>query len=117
MILSQKEIYDYLCANPLGVNVNIGELEDLNGDDYIFLDFEREELIGSDNRGVYKLYFEIVCACKNFDNCITLTRYVQDKFNVDVRYNQATDFEYYLSNNNGWIILYENNEDRKLHGF
>ena len=114
MILSQKQIYDYLCANPLGVNVNIGELEDLNGADYIFLDYEREELIGSDNKGVYKTYFEIVVACKNFDDCRALTRYVQDKFNVEVRYNQASDFEYYLSQMNGWILVYEVDEVRQF---
>lgn len=109
MIFTQKEIYDYLCANPLGVAVCIGELEDLNGKDYIFLNYQDEELIGFDDKGVYQTHFEIVVACRNFDDCRRLTRYLTDKFNLEVRFNIATDFEYYLSQCDGGVILYEEN--------
>lgn len=35
---TQKEIYTYLKNNPLHVPVHIGDLEDMEGQDYIFLD-------------------------------------------------------------------------------
>ena len=60
MIYTQKEIYDYLLANPLEVDVSVGDVEDLNGKDYIFLDYTSDNLISSDNRGVYQTYLQII---------------------------------------------------------
>lgn len=105
MIYTQKGIYDYLCANPLGTAVNVGDLEDLNGQDYIFLDFLNEDLIGYDDKGTYRTELQITVACKDFENRKTLTKYVQDYMNVSTYYETSYAFEYYLSRNTATVIL------------
>lgn len=109
MIYSQKEIYEYLLANPLNVAVEVGDVEDLNGLDYIFLDFTNDELIGSDDRGCYQSFIQITVATKDFENRKILTRYVKDYLNVSVNYQKSAEFEYYLANCTcGVLMKYEN---------
>lgn len=105
MIYTQKGIYEYLQANPLGVDVCVGDLEDLNGQDYIFLDYENEELIGYDDRGTYKTQLQIVVACKDFENRKTLTKYIQAYMNVSTYYETSYAFEYFLSRNTATVVL------------
>lgn len=107
MIYSQKDIYDYLVANPLGVDVSVGDVEDLNGKDYIFLDFQYDELIGSDNRGVYRTSVQITVATKDFDDRKVLADYVKNLFNVEVTYEKAFDFEYFLARCRSGVLMYE----------
>lgn len=105
MSYTQKGIYDYLCANPLGVPVHIGDLEDMNGSDYIFLDYLTERIIGYDDKGTYKMELQITVATKDFDNRKTLTDYVRDYINVSTMYDKSLEFEYYISRNNATVVL------------
>lgn len=107
MIYSQKGIYEYLVNNPLGVAVNVGDLEDLNGEDYIFLDFLSEDLIGYDDKGTYRTELQITIACKDFENRKTLTKYVQEYINVSTYYETSYAFEYFLSRNTAQVIIHD----------
>lgn len=104
-VFTQKELFDYLKANPLGVSVHIGELEDMNGKDYIFVDFLSDSLIGADDSGVYKTSLQITVCTKNFDDRFTLTKYVQEFMNVQTNYDKTYDYEYWTSRSKGECIL------------
>ena len=96
-MFTQKEIYDYLLANPLGVDVHIGDLEDLQGRDYIFFDYTSDQLIGSDDSGCYLSLVQFAVATKDFDSRRVLVRFIKDKFNVSVTYDRSDEFEYYVA--------------------
>ena len=95
--MTQKDIVDYLKLNPYNTNVNVGSLEDMNGKDYIFVDYLTENLIGSDDKGVYKTSIQLTVATKDFDKRKQLVNYIQNKFNVDVVYEMHDEYEYYLA--------------------
>lgn len=97
MIYTQKEIYDYLKLNPLNVDVHVGDLEDLNGKDYIFLDYLYDTLIGYDNAGDYRREIQITVVTRDFEDREILVRYVKDKFNISVSYETSEEFFYYLA--------------------
>lgn len=106
MIYSQKEIYDYLCLNPLNAPVMVGDVEDLNGRDYIFLDFTSSSLIPSDDRGVYKTSLQITVFTYDFENRKILEQYVKDYMNVRVTYDKSDEFEYYLARCEATVLIY-----------
>lgn len=106
MVYTQKQIYDYLVANPLGVKVNIGDLEDLNGQDYIFLNYLYDELIGSDDKGVYRQRINIMVATHDFDDRMTLTNYIKDLLNVSVTYERIDEYEYYTATCECGVLMY-----------
>lgn len=97
MIYTQKMIYDYLLANPLKVDVSVGDVEELNGKDYIFLDYTDEQLVSYDDKGAYQTYLQITVATRDFENRKTLVEYVKKYLNVVVAYEKAIDFEYFLA--------------------
>jgi len=97
MIYTQSQIYDYLRANPLGVDVSVGDVKNLNGGDYIFLDYTNDELIGYDNEGTYQSYIQITTATRDFEDRKTLVKYIKDYLNVTVTYEKAIDFEYFVA--------------------
>ena len=103
--MTQKELYTFLLNNPLKVNVHVGSLEDLNGEDWIFLDFLTEDLIGSDDKGCYRTSLQITIATKDFENRKSLVRYVQGFLNVSVTYETSREFQYYLARCQSGVIL------------
>lgn len=105
MSYTQKGIFEYLQNNPLGVPVHIGDLEDMNGSDYIFLDYLTDRLIGWDDKGTYKTELQITVATKDFDNRKILTDYVRDYINVSTMFDKSLEFEYYISRNNAIVVL------------
>lgn len=107
MIYTQKQIYDYLCTNPLNVDVSVGDVKNLNGGDYIFLDFTNDELISSDDKGCYQSYIQITVATKDFENRKTLVKFVKDFLNVTVTYEKAIDFEYFVARCVCGVLLHE----------
>lgn len=106
MIYSQKEIYEYLVNNPLEVEVHIGDLEDMNGRDYIFLDYLNDDIIAFDDNGVYKTSIQITVATRDFDTRKILTDYVKNYFTVSVSYEKSDEFEYYLARCSREVLLY-----------
>lgn len=103
--MKQKDIYDWLKTNPLGVDVEVGSKDDLNGRDYLFLNFLTEELIGSDDKGVYKTSVQITVATKDFEDRNLLVDFIKEKFNVYVTYDTSDEFEYYVADCNFEVIL------------
>lgn len=97
MVYTQKEIYEYLLANPLGVEVAIGDVPDLNGQDYIFFNYLNDTLIGSDDRGVYRTDINITVATRDFERRKTLVDYVKNFLNVSVQYQRYEEYEYYAA--------------------
>lgn len=107
MIYSQRGIYDTLRGNPLGIDVCIGDLEDMNGKDYIFLDYENEDLIPSDDHGVYRTSIQVTVASRNFDRLKITTNYLKSIYNFSVDYEKSSDFEYYLARCTTTILIKE----------
>lgn len=97
MVYTQKDIFDYLLQNPLGVEVHVGSLEDLNGQDYIFFNYLNDNLIGSDDKGVYRTRMQIAIATRDFERNKVLTDYVKNFLNVSVSFDKSFEFEYYLT--------------------
>lgn len=108
MIYSQKSICDYLVANPLGVAVAVGDVDDTNGDDYIFLDFTDDTIIGSDDKGVYLSHIQITIATRDWRRRKVLVDYVKAKFNVLPTYEKSDEFEYYLARCQMGLLVYGN---------
>lgn len=92
---TQKEIYEYLKANPLGTQVHIGDLEDMNGQDYIFLDYLNDVPMLRDNEADYQSIIQISVLTKNFENRKTLVNYIKQKFLISPQYSKSDEFEYY----------------------
>lgn len=105
--MTQKDIYDYLCNNPLGVEVHIGDLEDMNGKDYIFFDYLNEELISSDDRGCYQTFCQITIATRDFNRRKVLVDYLKNYINVSISYEKSDEFEYYLARCDFGALFYE----------
>lgn len=103
--MTQKEIYDYLKANPLRVQVWIGQKDNLNGADYIFLDYLNDDLIGFDNKGAYRSNIQFTVATKDFNNRKVLVDYIKEQFNVEVTYETSTEFQYFLARCRTGILI------------
>lgn len=111
---SQKEIYEYLKANPLKVNVHIGDLEDMNGKDYIFLDFLNDIAMLRDNDACYQTVIQISVLTKQFKDRKILVRYIKDKFLSNPTYSFSDEHEYYMAQFTTGVFLNEQNETREL---
>lgn len=109
MIYTQKDIYDYMCANPLGIDVSVGDVKNLNGGDYIFLDYTNDELISYDDEGTYQSYIQVTIATRDFEDRKTLVRYVKNYLNVSVMYEKAIDFEYFVARCTCGVLMHEAN--------
>lgn len=94
---TQSEIYNLLTANPLNTLVNIGDLEDLQGKDYIFLDFLTDVSIKYDDTAMYQTLIQITTATKDFESRKTLVKYIKSLFLSSPTYTKDAEFDYYLA--------------------
>jgi hypothetical protein len=94
---TQKEIYDYLCANPLQTSVHIGDLEDLDGQDYIFLDFLNDVALTRDNNADYQTMIQISVTTKSFEHRKTLVKYIKNEFLSAPIFSKSVESEYYVA--------------------
>lgn len=92
---TQKEIYDYLSANPLNVAVHVGDLEDMNGNDYIFLDYMNDVPTLRDNNADYQTIIQISVLTRDFENRKTLVNYIKSEFLSAPIYQKSDESEYY----------------------
>lgn len=92
---TQKEIYDYLVANPLNIDVHIGDLEDMNGKDYIFLDYMNDVAMLRDNNADYQTLIQISVLTNDFEDRKTLVNYIKEEFLSAPTYSKSEEFEYY----------------------
>ncbi len=95
---TQKEIWDYLCDNPLDVKVHIGDLEDMNNQDYIFFDYLTDNPINADDGytdSLIGVQFSVVV--KDYDARKVLVKYIKDKFVCTVSFDHDSEHEYYVA--------------------
>lgn len=104
---TQKEIYDYLKANPLNVEVHFGDLEDMNGKDYIFVDYAWDNAILRDNNADYQNILEISVLTKGYEDRKIIVDYIHKKFLTNVTYSKSSEFEYYQAQMNIGVFVYE----------
>ena len=103
---TQKEIYDYLKANPLGTEVHIGDLEDMDGKDYIFLDYGEEVAELRDNDADYQSIMQISVLTKDFEDRATLVKYIKKQFLSAPTYSKSIEFEYYQAQFDIGVFIY-----------
>lgn len=94
---SQKEIYEYLKANPLSTKVHIGDLEDMNGDDYIFLDYANDIPMLRDNMADYQSVIQISVLTNDYEDRKTLVDYIKQKFLIAPTYSKSDESHYYMA--------------------
>lgn len=95
---SQKELFDYLKANPLNAKVHVGDIENMNGNDYIFLDYLSESVDGYDNNGCYLTSIQISVYVKDFVKRKTLVEYIKHLSVFDVQYESSNEGNYFVAN-------------------
>lgn len=95
---TQKEIWDYLNDNPLGVKVHIGDIDDLKNLDYIFFDYLTDNPISADNGYSDSLYgVQFTVLAKDFEDRKTLVKYIKDMFLCTTSYDHSEEHEYYIA--------------------
>lgn len=104
---TQKEIYEYLLANPLGTQVHIGDLEDMDGQDYIFLDYLNDEPMLRDNEADYQSIIQISVLTKDYEDRKTLVNYIKQKFLIAPEYSKSDEFEYYQAQFTTGVFIHE----------
>lgn len=104
---TQKEIYDYLLANPLGVKVHIGDLEDMEGNDYIFLDILNDIAILSDDNACYQTVIQISVLTKQYADRRALVKYIKQEFLSAPTYLFSDEHEYYQAQFTTGVFLSE----------
>lgn len=95
---TQKEIWDYLCDNPLNVTVHVGDLEDMNNQDYIFFDYLTDIPINADDGytdSVIGVQFSVVT--KDFENRKRLVEYIKNEFVCSISFDHDSEHEYYVA--------------------
>lgn len=103
---TQKEIYEYLKANPLNTNVHIGDLEDMNGEDYIFLDYLSDIAMLRDNDADYQTLIQISILTKDYEDRKTLVKYIKEKFLSAPTFSKSDEFEYYQAQFTIGVFIY-----------
>lgn len=110
MRMTQKYIKDYLKANPLGVKVEFGSVDDMHNEDYIIVNYLNDRLIGYNNKGMYSTSIQFTIFTKDFDDRKTLVDYVKQKFNVSVDYEPSNEYQYYQATLETNIMLAKDEE-------
>lgn len=95
---TQEEIYNYLMANTLGVDVWVGDLYNMNGKDYIFLNYINERNIAYDNAGCYVTSIQIDVYTKNLVNRKILVDYIKGLSQFSITYALSNEGNYFVAN-------------------
>ena len=94
---TQKELYDYLSENPFNAEVWVGDLDNMNGDDYIFLNYINEINIPSDNAGCYKTSIQIDIYTKDFVKRKKIVDYVKKLSQFSITYAPSSEGNYFTA--------------------
>lgn len=106
-MFTQKEIYDYLLANPLNTAVHIGDLDDMQGRDYIFLDYLNDLPMLRDNGACYQTIIHFSIYTKSYEDRKTLTKYIEDMFLISPSFRRSDDSEYYVADATTGVFINE----------
>lgn len=104
---TQKEIYEYLLANPLNTKVHIGDLEDMNGEDYIFLDYTEDVPMLRDNCADYQSIIQISVLTNKFEDRKVLVNYIKEKFLIAPEYSRSDESHYYMAQFTTGVFIHE----------
>lgn len=96
-VWTQTEIFNFLRNNPLGVKVHVGDLTDMNNEDYIFYDMVSESIVGYDNSGSYLASVQFAIATRDFDNRKRLVEYLKTAFTCSISYTMGEESEYFIA--------------------
>lgn len=102
---SQRELFDFLEANPLGTKVHIGSLEDMNNQDYIFFDRITDNGIFADDGACYVTTIQFTIATKGYDDRDSLVDYLHTKLNINFSYSQTEEREYFVAQGQSALLL------------
>lgn len=102
---TQKEIVDYLLANPLGFKVKTGNLDNLNNKDYIFFDYLYDNIKGADNNAIYSTTIQFSVLTKDFESRKTICQYIKNMFVVKFIFGKADESEYYQATGQTEIFI------------
>lgn len=102
---TQKEIYDFLKLNPLNTEVHVGDLEDMNGQDYIFLDYLNDVPTLRDDHADYQTIIQISILTKDYEDRKTLANYVKGEFLTSPDYSFDDEHEYYMAQMNTGVFI------------
>lgn len=108
---TQAEIWNYLCSNPLNVAVHVGDLEDMNNQDYIFFDYLTDNPISADNGytdSLTEVQFSVVV--KDFETRKKLVKYIKEMFVCTISFDHSEEHEYYIAYMNTRILLRDEKE-------
>lgn len=94
---TQKELGDYLNNNPLGAVVHFGDLDNMNGENYIFVDYLGERLIPFDNGGDYITSLQVSIYVKDFASRKILVDYVKQLSQFNIEYQGSDEGNYFVS--------------------
>lgn len=97
-VISQKELGNYLANNPLHVAVHVGDLDNMNGKDYIFLDYLYDRLIPFDDNGCYKTSIQISVYVKDFASRKVLVDYIKQLSPFNIDYDSSNEGNYFIAN-------------------
>ena len=103
---TQTDIWLYLCANPLNVKVHIGDLEDMNNQDYIFFDYLTDSPINADDGytdSVIGVQFSVLT--KDFEARKVLVDYIKQMFVCNVSFDHDSEHEYYAAFMRTYLLI------------
>lgn len=106
---TQKEIFDYLEDNPLGLEVRMGAIPDMEGKDYIVLDYLLDLPTLHDNTATYQKQMQITVLTKDYEKRKSLINYIQSKFLTSATYSMSSESDYYIAQFQIGVFIYENN--------
>lgn len=104
---TQQEVYDYLAANPLDIEVRMGAVPDMMGNDYIILEYLNDIPILHDNTACYQKQMQITCLTQDFEKRKTLIDYIQSKFLTSANYTMSDQSDYYVAQFTIGVFIYE----------
>lgn len=104
---TQKEIYEYLADNPLNIEVRMGAVEDMLGQDYIILEYLNDIPTLHDNTAIYQKQMQITCLTRDYEDRKTLINYVQAKFLTSANYTMSDQSDYYIAQFTIGVFIYE----------
>lgn len=103
---TQKEIYEILSDNPLGLEVKMGAVEDLEGQDYIILDYLNDLPVLHDDTACYQKQMQITTLTKDYEDRKTLIDYIQSNFLTPANYMMSDQSDYYIAQFTIGVFIY-----------
>lgn len=106
-LYTQKELFDYLSDNPLHIPVHMGAIEDMEGKDYIVLDYLNQIAMTRDNTADYQQVMQITCLTRSYEDRKTLVSYIQDQFLTTITFMLSAESDYYIAQCTIGVFVYE----------